>query len=232
LCLIGTENYQNSVISFRKKCQRVAKDRLVFLDGSGLRSEPRPLTGLSPVGTPAKTTTEKAEKYEPRVDIMGAISYNAPLACETKTSEQRKKVANSRKKKMGVKGYTKDMVKKFLKTQLAPQIREMKTKEVIVCMDKGLSFKSEEAKNELRLGGAENVKDVWILPTNTAKHVSPLDNTLWHSLKQRVRARKPRSEAGTARIVKQEFMRISAMDIQSYYRNCRLTTRSNLKDDL
>ncbi len=163
---------------------------------------------------------------------MGAISYNAPLACETKTSEQRKKVANPKKQKMGVRGYTKDMVKKFLRTQLAPKIREMKTKEVIVCMDKGLSFKAEEAKNELRLGGAENVKDVWILPTNTAKHVSPLANTLWHSLKQRVRARKPRSEAGTARIVKQEFMRISAMDIQSYYRNCRLTTRSNLTDDL
>ena len=39
---------------------------------------------------------------------MGAISYNAPLACETKTSEQRKKVANPKKQKMGVRGYTKD----------------------------------------------------------------------------------------------------------------------------
>ena len=49
-------------------------------------------------------------------------------------------------------------------------------------MDKGLSFKPEEAKEELKLGGAENLKDVWILPTNTAKFVNPLDNSLWHSL--------------------------------------------------
>jgi len=59
-------------------------------------------------------------------------------------------------------------------------------------MDKGLSFKEEEAKEQLTLGGAQNVHAVWILPKDTAKYVSPLDNTLWHSLKERVRARKPK----------------------------------------
>ena len=131
---------------------------------------------------------------------------------------------------MGVK--TKDMVKKFLKNQLAPQSEAMKLKEVIVCMDKGLSFKQKEAKEEIRLGGAKNLKDVWILPTNTAKFVSPLDNTLWHSLKERVRARKPKTELGTAKIVKEEFMNISATDIQSYFRNCKLTLRSDPSEDL
>ena len=103
----------------------------------------------------------------------------------------------------------------------------MKVKNVIVCMNKGLSFKEEEAKEQLRAGGAQNVKEVYILPTNTAKQISPLDNTLWNSLKERVRARKPRTEGGTARILKQEFMSISRRDIQSYYRNCRLTWRSD-----
>ena len=56
----------------------------------------------------------------------------------------------------------------------------MKTEDVIVCMDKGLAFKREKAKEQFTLGGAQNVKDVWIFPTNTAKFVSPLDNTLWH----------------------------------------------------
>ena len=86
------------------------------------------------------------------------------------------------------------MVKKFLRKKLAPRIKEMKVEGVVVCMDKGLSFKEEEAKEELWAGGAQNVKEVCILPTSTAKYVSPLDNTLWHSVKQRVRARKPKSE--------------------------------------
>jgi hypothetical protein len=197
-----------------------------------LRSEPRPLTGLAPSGETPKTTAEKAEKYEPRVDIMGAISYYAPLAVETKTSKQRRATPNPRKGKIGVKGYTKDMVKNFLKDKLAPKIKDMKVKEVIVCMDKGLSFKEKEAKEQLLLGGAQNVRHVWILPTNTAKYVSPLDNNLWHSLKQRVRARKPRTELGTAKIIKEEFMGISQKDIQNYFRNCRLTQRSDPSSDL
>ena len=72
---------------------------------------------------------------------------------------------------------------------------------------------------------------MWILPKDTAKYVSPLDNTLWHSLKERVRARKPKSEAGTARIVNEEFMGISQKDIHNYYRNCRIT-RSNPSENL
>ena len=177
-CVIETESYRNSVIAIRKKCQNVAKNRLVFIDGSGIRAEPRPLTGLAPVGQMAKTRAKKPEKYEPRVDAMGAISYNTPLACETKTSTQRKSIQNSRKRKRGVKGYTKDMVKKFLRNKLAPKIQGMGVRKVIVCMDKGLAFKEEEAKEQFRLGGAHNVNNVWILPTNTAKYVSPLNNTM------------------------------------------------------
>jgi hypothetical protein len=139
---------------------------------------------------------------------MGAICYHGPLACETKTSKQRRAIPNPKKGKIGVKGYTKSMVKNFLRMELSPKIQDMKAKEVIVCMDKGLAFKEDEAKEQFRLGGASKVKAVWILPTNTAKYVSPLDNTLWHSLKERVRARKPKTEAGTTRIVKQEFMRL------------------------
>jgi hypothetical protein len=78
---------------------------------------------------------------------MGAISYYAPLAVETKTSKQRRATPNPRKGKIGVKGYTKDMVKNFLKDKLAPKIKDMKVKEVIVCMDKGLFLKKKRQRN-------------------------------------------------------------------------------------
>ena len=232
MCVVGTESYRDSVVSIRKKCQNVPKSSLVFLDGSGIRAEPRPLKGLSPIGQPANTSAEKPEKYEPRIDIMGAICYHGPLACETKTSKQRRAIPNPKKGKIGVKGYTKSMVKNFLRMELSPKIQDTKAKEVIVCMDKGLAFKEDEAREQFRLGGASKVKAVWILPTNTAKYVSPLDNTLWHSLKERVRARKPKTEAGTARIVKQEFMRFTESEIQSHYRKCKLTRNSNPSEDL
>ena len=232
LCVVGTEAYRNSVVEIRKKLSRVAKKRLVFMDGSGMRSEPRPLKGLAPAGQTPKTTAEKPEKYEPRVDIMGAVGYNGPLACETKTSSQRRVIPNPKKGKTGVKGYTKPMVKDFIRSELAPKIMEIKVKDVVVVMDKGLSFKAEEAKKQFTAGEAKNVKNVLILPTNTAKYVSPLDNTLWHSLKERVRARKPKTEAGTARILKEEFMGINQTDIQNYFTKCKLSWRSAPSEDL
>lgn len=230
--MVGTESYRNSVVSIRKKCQNVSKNRLVFLDGSGIRSEPRPRTGLALAGEPATTTAEKPEQYEPRIDIMGAISYDGPLACETKTSKQRRATWNPKKKRKGVKGYTKPMVKKFLRYQLSPKIQDMAAEEVIVCMDKGLAFKEEEAKEQFRLGGTLKVKSVWILPRDTAKYVNPLDNTLWHTLKERVRARKSRTEAGTARIVKQVFMAFTRSEIQQYFKKCKLKRNSNVSEDL
>ena len=99
-------------------------------------------------------------------------------------------------------------------------------------MDKGLTSKEEEAKNEFKLGGTDKVKEIWILPTNTAKFVSPLDNNLWHSLKERVRAKKPRSEVETARIVEEEFMNISKTDVTNYFKNCKLTRRADPSEDL
>ena len=60
-----------------------------------------------------RVIAERHEKYEPRVDMWGAITYSDPLTCETLTSQQRKKINNPKRRKRGVKGYTKPLVKNF-----------------------------------------------------------------------------------------------------------------------
>ena len=82
------------------------------------------------------------------------------------------------------------MLRKLLQEKLAPKIKKMKVKKVIIGLDKGLAVKREEVLEDIQGGGAKNLHDAWIFPTSTAKYVNPLDNTLWHSLKERVRARK------------------------------------------
>lgn len=67
---------------------------------------------------------------------------------------------------------------KFLRNQLAPKIKDMKMNGVIVCMDKLLAFNEAEAKEQFRHGEADNVSEIWILPRNIAKYVSPLDTML------------------------------------------------------
>ena len=178
---------------------------------------------MAPKGKKAKVTTQQAESYKPRLDIWGAISYNRPLAIDIKTPEDRKK--------KGVKGYGKKDVKLFLKRKVAPQVARMHGN-VIVCMDRGFHFQAHEVENELKQGGASNIEDVWIFPVNGGKVCNPLDNTLWHSMKEQVRRVHPKDEKATVRAVKRVFMNVKAQDLHSYYRNCALTRPSDPYKDL
>ena len=173
----------------------------------------------------AKTEATKPEKYEPRVDMWGAITYSGPLTCETLTSQQRKKIINPKGHKRGVKVY-KTLGKKISQDQTSSKNQTIE-ETPILCMDKGLAFKKEEVEEAIRDGGATNLHDVWIFPTNTAKFVSPLDNSLWHGLKDRVRARKPETEDSTARIMKREFMATQPTEIKNHYRHCGLIVSSD-----
>lgn len=217
--------------AFRRKCQRVRKSALVFIDGTGMRTAPRKLKGLAPRGKPAITVVKKAEKYQSRVDMYGGVSYHGPLACETKTSQERKEIMNKKTGKQGVKGYTKAMLKDFLTKKLAPKLKR-KREQMIVCMDRGLKVNKVEAKEALQQGGANNIQSVWILPTNSAKFVSPLDNSLWHAMKERARARKPETEKETGEILREEFMGFTATETKNYYKHCGLTSREDPFKDL
>jgi transposase len=218
-------SYEQQVIEFRKKCQRVDKLRLVFVDGSGMKAEPRPKYGLAPKGKKALVEAEKPEKWEPRLDFWGGISYNKPLAIDIMTSEDRRKLK--------VKGYGKERTRCFFKKKLAPKIAsELKHIDVIICMDKGFKFTVEDIKKQFHLGGARNVKDAWIFPKGAGKLCNPLDNTLWHSLKTRVRDVGDKGELATAKTLKKEFLNISAKDIHAYYRHCSLTYGQDPHKDL
>ena len=108
----------------------------------------------------------------------------------------------------------------------------MGEEKVILCLDKGLHLKPEEVKEALHQGGAKNTQDAWVFPTNTAKFVSPLDNSLWHTLKTRVHARKPQTEEETAQALEEEFMSMDVNEIRNYYKHCALTRGSDSYKDV
>ena len=111
-----------------------------------MKCEPRRLHGLAPKGKKARVESKKQERYEARLDIWGAISYNKPLAIDIQDSEHRKH--------KGVRRYGKKDVKIFLRKKVAPQVAKLK-EHVIVNMDRGFHFKPDEIEEELKKGGAK-----------------------------------------------------------------------------
>ena len=98
-------------------------------------------------------------------------------------------------------------------------------------MDKGLNFKPDEVKEELKAGGAE-VEDMWILPTGTAKHISPLDNCIWHDVKEETRKRVPKDENEIAETMHDVFLALDAEKLKHHYSHNALTTSSDFYQGL
>ena len=67
-----------------------------YLWGSGMRAEPRPRTGLAPVGQTPKTTAEKAEKYEPISWELSALILLLPAKPKLSSREKLSRIQKKR----------------------------------------------------------------------------------------------------------------------------------------
>jgi hypothetical protein len=68
-----------------------------------------------------------------------------------------------------VRGYTKQLILEWLNEELSQSLQAMAPRKIVVCMDKGLKITKEEVMEELEDGGATNVQDALIMPTNAGK---------------------------------------------------------------
>ena len=155
---------------------------------------------------------------------MGACVGDHVLDLDVLTLDERKRV--------DVKGYTKERVLKWFCKTLALNIQALHRKGIVVVVDKALSMKPEEAKAALVAGGCIEDVQVWVMETIIAKHCSPLDNTIWHEWKDRVRAQQPVSENSLLRTIQRQWHAIPSAHVTNYYRKCALTWGSDATRDL
>jgi hypothetical protein len=216
--------YRDNVIAFRRKCQRVGIKKLVFVDQTNINESYRRGYGLALKGKQAKVATRKPSRYTPRVDVMGACVGDHVLDLDVLTPTGRKRC--------GVKGYTKSRVLSWFRNTLAKNIVALHREGVVVVVDKALSMKPEEAEGALVAGGCSNQVQVWVMETGIAKHCSPLDNSLWHEWKDRVRAEAPISESSLCRIIQRRWHGLPSNHVSNYYRKCALTQHADVTREL
>jgi hypothetical protein len=219
-----TGQYLSNVKEFRRRAHGVGSSHLVFVDQTNLNESMRPARGLAPRGKPARVSSRTAPRYTPRIDVIGACHAHGVLPITFLTPEER-----TRK---GVKGWTKTMVLEWVRDVLGPAIDGLGVDDVIVVFDRGLAMRSHQAMTALKDGGCKNVSQVWVMETGIAKHVSPLDNALWHEWKDRVRKNEPISQLSAVRIGETEWNATPPAHVEDYYRKCALTRGTNLSAHL
>jgi hypothetical protein len=201
----------------------VNKSKLVFIDQTGINLAARALYGLAPKGKKSYVKSAKPVKYSERYDVMGVINGDGVLAQDILSPEQRKRA--------GVRGYTKHIILQWMQRTLSKIINQTGQIGVVIVLDKGLAIKSEEVKAAVEAGGCDRVAEVWIMPTGIAKHVNPLDNSLWHQYKNCVREAAPTSHITMMKALKSCWKNISAASVTNYYHKCALFRHQDIYKD-
>lgn len=146
---------------------------------------------------------------------MAAISGDGRVALKIMTPEDRKEAET--------KGWRKYMVLRFIRENVAGYVRRHGITGAVVVVDKALRVKAEEVKAEMEAGRAVEVAPAVVMPTSTAKYISPLDNNLWHELKHAVREHNAQTVDALVSAIRLEWANISIDSIHNYYKHCALT---------
>jgi hypothetical protein len=201
---------------FRRKCQRVDKRALLFLDETHVLSNAVPLYSLAPAGEKVHLTVDR-ESFAIRVDVLDSCAVDALGPYRIVSAFERRQ--------MHVKGIRKDMFLEFFEDEIVPFARLRMEPKTVFIVDKSSVHDQQEMFTVADELLPDTIVKVWRLPTNSAKFLSPLDNG-FHSELQCSFAElvqyTDRSESAVVDCVQEFFVHFDPFKLRSFYHHCGL----------
>jgi hypothetical protein len=181
--------------------------------------------GLSPAGTPAPLLVSDTSRYCPRYDVLASVCMDGPLPMRILTPQERE-ISDQ-------KGINQELFLDYIADDLVPALSNYPRRDWYFITDRAAIHNMKEIQDELKaLDNSHTMKHVLLLPTNTAKYVSPLDNSLWHLWKDRVRKEERRPGEGLDAFLVRTWGEMEKRVIHSMYRKCRLMRGQPVGDDI
>jgi hypothetical protein len=224
---LGTDSFKDDVRRVRRRLRRVAKPRLVFIDETGMKTNVRPSQTLVLKGDQGDIKVDKPGSYSDRVDFIGAITATELFPPLVLTPKDRKA--------HGSKGVTQAIFGDFVAHELAPALNASDEQSFTLVLDASRAHNVAGIEQALDNAGCDKVDHIMILPKETAKKVSPLDNALWKDLKKKVRDAGKNRKVDAAWLARQLRQSWSSLDpglLPAHYHHCRLYAGDALDDDL
>ena len=182
LLLVDTQHW-NDIAKFRRFLQRIGNNRLVFIDEMAIYSIMPPRRTLFAPEHEPLIIVEKPSAYAERYDFIGAIIGFEAIACMI--------LSPADQKNRHTDGVTKEILNEWIVDTLAPAINRLSIDKVYLVCDRSRIHNKMDMIQALRTGKCQSVVDVSFMPTASAKYISPLDNPIWHSIKECVRSQYP-----------------------------------------
>lgn len=170
---------------------------------------------------------ETPSAYAPRLDFIAACSGQEPFPGYVITPEDRKR--------MDVKGVRTASFTDFVRHYLAPALNESKQDNFVLVLDKSPIHNTDKIKEALDKAGCDKVARILVLPKETAKKVSPLDNALFHDWKENIRKKKGLKKIGVDELedlMETEWAALKPAKLASHFHKSKLFSKDISDSDL
>jgi hypothetical protein len=213
----------DEIARFRRWSHRLAKKHLLFLDETALKLNEAPTHTLVYPGEKSYVVVEENTSYAARMDMIACISSQKVYPPIIFTPKERSLE--------GVKGVTTDLLIRSIDGLLAQAVGAVDEYPTYLCIDNSSIHNHDKMIESFHFNGAQNVKDIKYMPPQSAKRLSPLDNSLFHEWKERVRQHEPLTAKNIINIMSDEWNNLPQEHLKKYYHHCGLMSGQDVYKD-
>jgi hypothetical protein len=114
---------------------------------------------------------------------------------------------------------------------LAQAVNALDRYPMTLVMDRSSIHNVDKIKEAFIDRGCQCITNIILLPPMSAKRLSPLDNTLFHDWKERIRKRCPITEENIEQLMNDEWDILTSKQLHAYYKHCRLVDQQDVYSD-
>jgi hypothetical protein len=204
----------------RRKLHKVATSRILFLDETALRLSAAPNRTLTLPGEHPYVEATETSTYAARYDMIAVCTGVETLLPKVYTPAERKGAA--------VRGINAAMLHQFIDDTLAQAVEGLDRYPLTLVLDRAsIHLNVDNIRQTFRDRGSEAIKDILLMPPNSAKRLSPLDNSLFHDWKEACRKRCPVTKCTIQRVMADAWNKLPQRLLHAHYKHCGLVRGQN-----
>lgn len=221
--LIVSVEHCNAIAECRRRLHSISKQHIIFLDETALRVNAAPTSTLVAPGETPYVIVDDDSAYARRYDMIAAVSYDRVFPPIIYTPDERKQE--------GVKGINSRMLIQYIQNILAQAVGAMDIYPIVLVLDRSRIHNEGEIQQAFQDWGCQELTEVVKMPTQAAKRMSPLDNSLFHDWKDRCRQHAPLTNNNIKQVMADKWNKTKVKTIKAYYHRCLLFQRQDVYAD-
>jgi hypothetical protein len=207
------------IAATRRKLRGLGDGHVVFLDETAVRVSEAPTHTIVLPGEKEFVLAENTTAYAARYDMIAACTSKETFPPMIYAPNERRK------------GIDTEMLLAYIRDFLAQSLGALDRYPLILVLDRATIHNTERMMKEFHDWGCQELVEIVKMPPMSAKRLSPLDNSLFHDWKERIRKHAPMNSDKIRRVMSDEWNNLPPRLLAAHFRQCLFYLRQPLLSD-